>query len=68
MKTRTPRAHVALDLSGLSMSLRLTPGEVRHPLLVAISDSSEPASRPEDRGHDPEPSVDDEGSTLPRRD
>lgn len=54
-----PRAHVSLDLSDLSLSLRLTPGEVRHPLLTAISDSG-----PDVRRDDGEPPVVDEDPAL----
>ena len=51
-----PRAHVRLDLTGLGAVLALSPGELREPVLVAISGVPDRAEQPEQPAcHDPEP-------------
>lgn len=60
------RAHVKLTLGGLGASFQLTPGEVRHPLLVSIENAAPaPASSGGADGPlDGEAAVDDEVALL----
>ena len=51
-----PRAHVRLDLTGLGAVLALSPGELREPVLVAVSGPRDRRVEAEDPvSNDPEP-------------